>query len=194
MGDIGLPIYGLKDKWTADLLKTVVVPDCRTAGAVAAPFQLTTDKGSETGWQYAIQTAIREAFAPDIDPAVYPSAAFLKSIHNTVIETFWRWLRENGVSTSGNIFFVARTNRFMLQRLPFIAHQGSVQLDLPPIIQSLLDEFRTHWNQHTIRAQPEKEMPSGHAPADAFEHPGLFGGLDCGIQVPKKLFRSFAMR
>ncbi|KAJ6601878.1 hypothetical protein DFH09DRAFT_900334, partial [Mycena vulgaris] len=56
----------------------------------------------------------------------------------------------------------------------------------PPVIQSLLDEFRTYWNQHTTRAQPEKEMPSGHAPADALEHPGRFKGLDCGIRVPKE--------
>jgi hypothetical protein len=34
MGDIGFPIYAWKDKWTAYLLRIVVVPDCRTAGAV----------------------------------------------------------------------------------------------------------------------------------------------------------------
>jgi hypothetical protein len=28
-------------------------------------------------------------------------------------------------------------------------------------------------------------MPSGHVPADALDHPGLFGGIDCGIRVPK---------
>ncbi|KAJ6545071.1 hypothetical protein DFH09DRAFT_1249204 [Mycena vulgaris] len=135
MGDIGLPIYGWKDKWTADLLKAVV-PDCRTAGAVG---HLYLDYLEETG----------KTFAPDIDPAVYPSAAFLKSIHNTAIEVFWRWLREKwGINIQ--IFFVARTNGFMLQRLPFI------------------------------------EMPSGHAPADALEHPGMFGGLDCGIRAPKE--------
>ncbi|KAJ6582707.1 hypothetical protein DFH09DRAFT_912446, partial [Mycena vulgaris] len=61
----------------------------------------------------------------------------------------------------------------------------------PPFIQSLLDKFRTYWNQHTIRVQPEKEMPSGHAPADALEHPGLFGGLDCGIRVPKEAIQEF---
>lgn len=32
-------------------------------------------------------------------------------------------------------------------------------------------------------------MPSGHAPADALDHPGLFGGLDCGIRVPKEALR-----
>jgi hypothetical protein len=56
----------------------------------------------------------------------------------------------------------------------------------PPLVQAQLDEFRIYWNQHTIRSQPEKEMLSGHAPADALEHPGLFGGLDCGIRIPKE--------
>lgn len=29
-------------------------------------------------------------------------------------------------------------------------------------------------------------MPSGHVPVDAFEHPGLHGGLDCRIRVPQE--------
>ena len=35
----------------------------------------------------------RDVFAPDINPDVYPEFATIKSIHNTVIEGFWRWLR-----------------------------------------------------------------------------------------------------
>jgi hypothetical protein len=38
MGDIGLPIYAYKDKWTANLLKITVVPNCRTAGAIGHLF------------------------------------------------------------------------------------------------------------------------------------------------------------
>lgn len=38
MGDIGLPIYAYKDKWTADALKIIVVPDCRSAGAIGHLF------------------------------------------------------------------------------------------------------------------------------------------------------------
>lgn len=34
-----------------------------------------------------------EAFTPDIDPHVYAVYMVLKSVHNTVIEGFWRWLR-----------------------------------------------------------------------------------------------------
>jgi hypothetical protein len=34
MGDIGLPIYAYKDKWSDTLLKISVIPNCRTAGAI----------------------------------------------------------------------------------------------------------------------------------------------------------------
>jgi hypothetical protein len=57
----------------------------------------------------------------------------------------------------------------------------------PPLVQKQLDEFQTWWNQHRIRAQPEKNMPSGHVPADAIEHPELLGGLSCLIPVPKHI-------
>ncbi|KAJ7814946.1 hypothetical protein B0H14DRAFT_3090047 [Mycena olivaceomarginata] len=184
MGDI----YAYKDKWTANLLKINIVPNCRTAGAIGhlfldfleetgiAPLQTTTDRGSETGWQYAIQTAIREAFAPDIDPKIYPCAAFLKSVHNTVIEAFWHWLRDKwGINMRDHILR-GKAQRFYIAEAPFYRC-----VIFPPLVQAQLDEFRTYWNQHTIRSQPEKEMLSGHATADALEHPGLFGGLDCEV-------------
>jgi hypothetical protein len=46
MGDIGLPIYAYKDKWTAYLLKIDVVPDSRSAGAIGHLF---LDFIAETG-------------------------------------------------------------------------------------------------------------------------------------------------
>lgn len=55
-----------------------------------------------------------------------------------------------------------------------------------PIVQAELDEFCVWWNQHTVRQQPDKDMPSGHVPQDALEHPQLFGGLDCLIRLPKE--------
>jgi hypothetical protein len=56
----------------------------------------------------------------------------------------------------------------------------------PPVVQAELDEFRTYWNQHKIRPQANKIMPSGHVPADALKHPQLFGGISCFIKVPKE--------
>jgi hypothetical protein len=39
-------------------------------------------------------TCASEIFAPDIDPAVYPAHKSIKSVHNTIIEAFRRWLHE----------------------------------------------------------------------------------------------------
>ncbi|KAJ7815603.1 hypothetical protein B0H13DRAFT_1532784, partial [Mycena leptocephala] len=61
----------------------------------------------------------------------------------------------------------------------------------PPLIQSQLNDFRTYRNQHIIRTQSEKDMPSGHAPADALKHPALSGGIDCSIRVPKEAIQEF---
>ena len=38
MGNVGLSIYAWKDKWSGCLLKIVVTPDCRSAGAVGHLF------------------------------------------------------------------------------------------------------------------------------------------------------------
>ena len=34
MGDVGLPIYAYKDKWSDTLLKIIVVPNCRSAATI----------------------------------------------------------------------------------------------------------------------------------------------------------------
>ncbi|KAJ7578597.1 hypothetical protein C8J56DRAFT_1165555 [Mycena floridula] len=81
------------------------------------------DKGSEVGWQFSIQCALREKYAPDVDPDVYPAAV-----------------------------------------------QGLVSLVI----------------SNNLRPQRGKEMPSGHIPSDAMEHPELLAGKSCLISVPKE--------
>lgn len=60
-----------------------------------------------------------------------------------------------------------------------------------PIVQTSLDEFREYWNQHRVRNQEFKYMPSGHVPIDALEHPQRFGGTNCLIPVPKNTIDEF---
>ncbi|KAK7041212.1 hypothetical protein R3P38DRAFT_2512551 [Favolaschia claudopus] len=127
MGGLSLPIYAYKDKWTAFLLKMNVVPNCRTAGAIGhlfldfleesgvAPLQMTTDKGSETG----CSMLFKDAFAPAIDPGVYPAAAFLKSVHNTVIEAFWRWLHDKLGFNMWEHIVRGKNERISVEEAPF---------------------------------------------------------------------------
>lgn len=54
-----------------------------------------------------------------------------------------------------------------------------------PLIQQELDNFREYWNNHKIRKQLTKAMPSGHIPADALRHSSLFQGRNCLIRIPE---------
>ncbi|KAJ6597243.1 hypothetical protein DFH09DRAFT_1304986 [Mycena vulgaris] len=100
----------------------------------------------------------RSVYAPDIDPAVYPFHVLIKSVHNTVIEGFWRQFKEK----TGPLFYWV----FAL------------------LIQQALDDFVDWWNHHRVRHQHDKIMPSGHVPAHALDYPELFDELDCCIAIP----------
>ncbi|KAF8192833.1 hypothetical protein K438DRAFT_2134345 [Mycena galopus ATCC 62051] len=131
MGDIGLPIYGYKDKWTDTVLFLSFVPNSRTSGAIghlfldfikeigAIPVQMTMDKGSEIGWQYAIQDALRSTCAPYIDPDVHPVCRIIKSVHNIIIEGFWRWFREKKGLNLKTIILVGKVGRIFSPDVDF---------------------------------------------------------------------------
>ncbi|KAF4600764.1 hypothetical protein EYR38_005409 [Pleurotus pulmonarius] len=197
MGGVGISIYGWKDKWTSTILMLSVVPDCRSAGAIGhlyldlvehlegIPLQVTVDKGSETGWQYALHQALRDMFASEVDQRIYPPLVVLKSVHNTVIEGFWHWLREKmGFSLREHLLRGKSEHRFSPSS---VLHHHLFNWIFPSLVQSALDDFCFWWNHHQIRQQPEKDMPSGHTPIDALKHPKLLGGLDCRIPVPSEV-------
>ncbi|KAJ6505054.1 hypothetical protein C8R45DRAFT_923360 [Mycena sanguinolenta] len=195
MGDIGLPIYAYKDKWSDTIPLLQFVPNSRTAAAIghlfldfveatgAVPIQMTMDKGSEIDWQYAIQDALHNAFAPEIDIKVYPVCRLIKSVHNIIIEAFWRWLKEKmGLNLKAVILF-GKEERIFSPDVEF--HLPLFYWIFIPLLQAQLDEYRLYWNHHRVRTQKDKNMPSGHVPADAFDHPQNFGGIDCRIQIPQ---------
>ncbi|KIO15506.1 hypothetical protein M407DRAFT_247215, partial [Tulasnella calospora MUT 4182] len=197
MGPVGLPIYGMKDKWTSHVPLLVTAPNVQTEAAIAhlyldfvelegaIPVQFTTDCGSETGWIYALQYSLRETVAPDVDREKYPPHKFIKSVHNTVIEGFWSWFRKKcGKSIKSAITRGRDEGRFNPNN-PL--HIEVFYYIFPPLLQQELDTFRLYWNYHEIRAQPEKQMPSKHIPIDAFESPARYGGIDCRIPVPPEM-------
>ncbi|KAJ7903990.1 hypothetical protein B0H13DRAFT_1881929 [Mycena leptocephala] len=195
MGDIGLPIYRYKDKWSDTIHFIQFAPNSRTAAAIGNLYldfietagviliQMTMDKGSEIGWQYAIQDALRHAFAPNIDPEVYPIRRLIKSVHNTIIEAFWRWLKEKMGLNLKAIILIGKDQRIFSPNVGF--HLPLFYWIFVPLLQAQLDEFRPWWNHHRVCTQKDKNMPSGHIPSDAFDHPQNFGGLDCRIPVPQ---------
>ncbi|KAG8929141.1 hypothetical protein FRC01_004802 [Tulasnella sp. 417] len=197
MGPVGLPIYGMKDKWTSYVPLLVTAPNVQTEAAIAhlyldfvelegaIPVQFTTDCGSETGWIYALQYSLRETLAPDVDREKYPPHKFIKSVHNTVIEGFWSWFRKKCGKTIKSAITRGRDEGRFNPNNPL--HIEVFYFIFAPLLQQELDTFRLYWNYHEIRAQPEKQMPSRHIPIDAFENPADYGGVDCRIPVPQEM-------
>ncbi|KAJ6489701.1 hypothetical protein DFH09DRAFT_1105279 [Mycena vulgaris] len=83
MGGVGLPIYGMKDKWGNFIEEYRAIPQ-----------QIKVDKGSETGHIYAIMTGLKTAHAPGIDLGCYPSFVAPKNTNNTPIESLWHWFQD----------------------------------------------------------------------------------------------------
>ncbi|KAK7006611.1 hypothetical protein R3P38DRAFT_3325952 [Favolaschia claudopus] len=190
--NITLPIIGQKLRKDE---RGFFVPNSRTAAAIGHLFldfieatggisiQMTMDKGSEIGWQYVIQDTFRTTFAPDIDPEVYPVCRLIKSVHNTIIEAFRHWLKDKLGRNLKEFILIGKRERIFSPDVHF--HVSLFYWIFVPLLQAKLDEFRLWCNHHRVRVQIEKNMPSGHVPADAFAHPKNFGGIDCRISVPQ---------
>ncbi|KAF8995631.1 hypothetical protein BDQ17DRAFT_1392181 [Cyathus striatus] len=194
MGDISLGIYGYRDKWSDTLLKLTLLPNLRSAAALGHIFldlvceiegigvQLTTDKGSEIGWQYAFQVAFHDIYSPEIDSNIFPGVISMKSVHNIVIESFWHRLKDKlGVNLRD---LILQGKDQYIFKSHSVLHCDLFYWVFIPIIQEELDNFRTYCNQ--VLSQQAKLMPSGHVPIDALEHPEEFGGLKCLILVPEE--------
>ncbi|KAJ7210180.1 hypothetical protein GGX14DRAFT_363716, partial [Mycena pura] len=220
MGGVGFSIYGFKDKFTDYVVFLKIFPDVRTSGAGGhifldfvedtgcIPIQLTTDKGSEVGWLYAFMAALRyilskfnisfaeiyfrAAYAPDIDPNLYPFHVLIKSIHNTVIEGFWRHFKEKLGLNLKDFLLRGKTEHLFNTHNPL--YEPLFYWIFAPLIQQELDDFVNWWNNHRVRHQHEKIMPSGHVPSHAMEYPELFGALDCRIRVPPEAIEELRMQ
>ncbi|KAH6880209.1 hypothetical protein BKA70DRAFT_1126820 [Coprinopsis sp. MPI-PUGE-AT-0042] len=197
MGDLTLPVYAWRDKWSGFVLKIIVLPDTRKAAVIghayldlieeygAIPIQLTLDKGSETGWEIAIQDALRRLLAPEIDPETDATAMSMKSVHNTIIESLWKWFKLKFGLNLKEAILKGKVDHIFNPQIPY--HSYLFYWIFIPLIQEQLNMFQTYWNQHRVRHQADKVMPSGHIPADAFEHLDLHNpnAVDCRIGIPK---------
>ncbi|KAH8796254.1 hypothetical protein DL96DRAFT_1721903 [Flagelloscypha sp. PMI_526] len=193
MGSVSLPIYGWRDKFSGDIVKMDVVPDCRSLGAVAylfldfldqykaIPVQFTADKGTETGLLHAIQANLRQLFASNIDMILHPPMRNLSSTQNTPIEGCWLWLRQKKGHSQKR--FIREGYERGVFNSDKVTHCHLFHWIFPPLVQHDLNDFQEEWRMHKIRTQGEKLMPSGHRPGDAMENPGQYGGCDCRIPV-----------
>ncbi|KAK7036956.1 hypothetical protein R3P38DRAFT_2517122, partial [Favolaschia claudopus] len=56
----------------------------------------------------------------------------------------------------------------------------------PKIIQLCLDDFVDYWNNHRIRSQRDKVLPSGFSPNYICDFPERFGLVKFGEQAPQE--------
>ncbi|KAF9440661.1 hypothetical protein P691DRAFT_767413 [Macrolepiota fuliginosa MF-IS2] len=195
MGSLSIPIYAYHNKWSGAVLKLCAIPDAHKPGAIrhlyldlvqergGIPLQLTTDKGSEIGWQTTVQSIFREVYVPHIDTEIYPPSVALPSTCNMIIESLWWWLCEKVGLNIKDMILVGKHEHCFHAHDPL--HHDLFYWIFVPLIQQELDWFRDYWNNHKIHKQANKEMISGHSPDDALHHPSLFHGTSCLVCIPE---------
>ncbi|TFK29207.1 hypothetical protein FA15DRAFT_582881 [Coprinopsis marcescibilis] len=198
MSNIRFGIYGYRDKFSGDILKLVVMPDCCSAAPLAhlyldliceigrVPIKLTTDMGPEQGWQQSIQDALRRLFGLDIDPDVFATATAIKSIHNMVIESLWKWLQSSVGKNLREIMELGCDLHIFQPQTPF--HIDLFYWIFVPVVQKELDKFQSYWNHHHVCWQSTKNMPSKHVPANAMQLPKKYNpnATDSLISIPQE--------
>lgn len=190
----GLAIWAVRDKFSSKWLGLWVMPNNRIALAIAycwlslvrslggMPIQTTTDCGSETTVVYGLANALREAIGVDRD-TTKPAHKFLRSVHNIRIERGWVdfrqglghnvphfWENGEGVYVEGNL-----THEYLAKWL------------WPPLIQAELDDVRDRMNNNFSRRNPDKLLPSGCSPNDAYALYEDYGGEWCLQEVDRAL-------
>ncbi|KAF8584361.1 hypothetical protein K439DRAFT_1653235 [Ramaria rubella] len=181
-----LTSIGVFDDWSGVILHMVVVPNDRLAtmighvfldfvdfGISAIPLRITVDKGSETAEMFAMQTSLRHNYAPNVSEELCPPFVALKSVNNTTIEGIWHWLCKT--AECNFIDEVCRGHNKGIFNPNNNLHISLFNWIWPPICQSVLDEFTTYWNNHRVRSQKNKLMPSGATPWDIFTSPQAYG-------------------
>ncbi|KAJ7501192.1 hypothetical protein B0H11DRAFT_1855566 [Mycena galericulata] len=199
MGPVGIDIYGSRCHSSSKMIKFLVVPNARCSstvghyyldlveknGGILVFVQATVDGGSETGELYAAHLALRQHCMPDISSEDAPPFVALKSTDNIPIESSWHLFTNYiGLDIKQIILLGKSLNYF---------HPGlQLHIDLfnwlwPKIIQLSLDNFVDYWNNHKIRTQRNKLLPSVFSPNYICDFPEKFGLTHFGVSAPQHL-------
>ncbi|KZP07458.1 hypothetical protein FIBSPDRAFT_762875 [Athelia psychrophila] len=194
---IGFPIWALRDVWSLCWLGIWVVPNNQLKNVIAYlylsliyelggfPLQSTTDCGSETTDMYGFANTLRELFAPHLPIDELPAHRFLKSVHNITIERGWLRLRiqwGNNVKVfwaGAGIYNASDPQQYEL-----------VQYLWSTLIQQELDTLKERFNNHTVRKDKDKKLPSGTSPWSAYTLHESYGGQNCLQPVDREFVKS----
>ncbi|KAJ3782569.1 hypothetical protein GGU10DRAFT_396781 [Lentinula aff. detonsa] len=124
---------------------------------------------------YGFANALREEFASDLPIDALPPHKFLQSIHNITIERGWLRLRLDW-GENVKIFWDAGSG---IYNSSDTQHDSLVRWLWPTLIQAELDSLKDRFNNHCVRKDRGKYLPSGTSPNTAFalyqQHGGDFG-------------------
>ncbi|KAJ7443041.1 hypothetical protein B0H11DRAFT_2251105 [Mycena galericulata] len=189
----GFGIYGIRDKYSGNYLHYRVVPSNRYAAVVGViflecakklggiPVQVSTDHGSEIRDAFAFQTALREMFVPDLLHALIPSWQCLPSPRNITIESGWRPLFYTWGANILEFYNAGLFDGFFEAGNPL--HENTASWLWFPLVQRSLDRFCLQQNNHRVRKQTDKILPSGGSPDQFYKNPTAYGGESSLIPV-----------
>ncbi|KAK7014509.1 hypothetical protein R3P38DRAFT_2638165 [Favolaschia claudopus] len=195
MGRVGIDIYGSRCHSSSRMIKFLTVPNARCSSTVGHYYldlvedngvfvQATVDGGSETGELYAAHLALRQKCMPDVSLEGHPAFVALPSTDNIPIEASWKLFTNYVGLDIKEILLLGRTLNYF--NAAYDVHVNLFNWLWPKIIQLCLDDFVDYWNNHRIRLQKDKVLPSGFSPNYICDFPERFGLVKFGEQAPQE--------
>ncbi|KIJ05969.1 hypothetical protein PAXINDRAFT_20810 [Paxillus involutus ATCC 200175] len=194
---IGFPIWAVRDVFSGKWLGMWVLPNNRCGASIAylylslvyryggMPLQTTTDCGSETTQVYGFANALREHFSPHLSTDELPAHRFLRSVNNITIERGWLQLRLRW-GDNVKVFWEIGCDVYNDMDL---RQSQLVRWLWPKLIQQELDQLMDHFNNHVVRRDKKKKLPSGVSPNVAFALHDQYGGENCLQKVDRAVVK-----
>ncbi|KAJ7263852.1 hypothetical protein C8J57DRAFT_1436287 [Mycena rebaudengoi] len=194
MGPVGIDIYGSRCHSSSKMVKFLAVPNARCSSTVGHYYldlveeygvfvQATVDGGSETGELYAAHLALRQHCMPEVLIEDASPFVALKSTDNIPIESSWHLFTNYVGLDIKQIILLGKTLNYFNPGMPL--HIDLFNWLWPKIIQLSLDDFVDYWNNHKIRTQRNKLLPSGFSPNFVWDFPERFGLTHFGVSAPQ---------
>ncbi|KAJ7590443.1 hypothetical protein C8J56DRAFT_888594 [Mycena floridula] len=166
---------------------------------------VTVDCGVEIGEMFAEHCTLCREYSPLMEGV--PAVRALKSLNNIPIESSWQYMskhighdmKEIIMLSQSQGYFIPAIQLHVLPRMELTLNLTDSQPKLeetnsesdlfnwlwPKIMQQCLDLWRTYWNSHTVRSQPDKVLPSGDSPDLIYQLPKNHGLINCSTPVTK---------
>ncbi|KAJ6624691.1 hypothetical protein B0H10DRAFT_2174430 [Mycena sp. CBHHK59/15] len=164
MGPVGIDIYGSRCHSSSKMIKFLIVPN----------------GGSETGELYQSDN---HHCMPDISINAAPPFVALPSTDKIPIESSWHLFTNYVGLDIKQIILLGKSLHYF--NPGFLLHVNLFNWLWPKIVQLCLDDFVEYWNDHKIRTQRGKLLPSGVSPNYSCDFPERFGLTKFGEPAPQ---------